>query len=315
MAFPNRFTVAEVLDRFIEEHAKPNLAPVSAREYQRLADKVLKPALGDKPVDELTPADVAAMRDKMRSKATTARYAVRVLSSALSWAAEAGLRSHGPNPARIRLKSTRRRERLFSEAEVARLRATIDELEAKGKIARTVALGLRLLFVTGCRAGEICGLQWSNVDFDEGFLRWPKSKTGYLEKPMTAEARELLEGADRVVGCDYVCPSARLGALRVETLEAGFERIMKAAKVEAGENATLHLIRHWFATRVYTDKTIPLPVQLAIVGHSSVATAMRYTHVSRDELKSAAEAAARRRAASLKAAGKSGKGNRRKAAK
>jgi integrase len=304
---PKPFTVAKVLDRFIEEHAKPNLADKTWSEYERLADKIIKLEIGEKAVDELTPTDVAAMRDKYRSTATQAAAAVRALSSALSWAEEAGLRSHGPNVARIRLKATRRRERLFSAAEVARLQAKISEFEADEKITKAVALALRLLFATGCRAGEICGLEWSNVDFDEGLLRWLRSKTGHLEKPLTAEARKLLKAADRIVGCNYVCPSSELKALRVDTLEAAFEKIMAAAHVEAKENATLHLIRHWFATVTYTDESIPLPVQMAIVGHSSVATAMRYAHVSRDKLKKAAGDAAKRRAASVRAASKRGK--------
>jgi integrase len=229
-----------------------------------------------------------------------------VLSSAMSWAEEFGLRPAGPNPASIRLKGTRRRQRLFSDTEVGRLLNTIEALEVAGKLTASSALGLRLLFATGCRAGEICGLRWQNVDLDEGVLRWPDSMTGFLEKPITDEARALLESAERTVGVDWVCPSPVYRQLRVETLEAGFERVMKAAKVPANENATLHLIRHWFASRTYSDKSIPLPLQMAIVGHNSVATAMRYAHVNRAEVQQAARDAANRRATSIKAAGSRG---------
>lgn len=299
--------VSGVLDRFVEDHAKPELAPKTSAEYERICEKILKPRLGDVRVDELKPTDVAAMRDAMRKTPTQAALTVRVLSSALSWAEEQGLRPPGPNPARIKLKGTRRREQLFTGSEVSRLLKAIDKLEVEGNLSATVALGIRMLFATGCRAGEICTLQWSNVDFAEGLLRWPKSKTGYLEKPMTAEARALLEKSSRIVGVDWVCPSSLHKAMRVETLEAGFERAMKAAEVEAWENASLHLIRHYFASKTYSDKSIPLPVQMAIVGHSSVATAMRYAHVDRDEVKAAAEGAAKRRAAGVKAAGRGGR--------
>jgi integrase len=299
--------VGTVLDRFIEDHAKPELAGKTATEYERIVGKLLKPAIGSISVDKLEPTDVAAMRDKLRGTPTQAVQAVRVLSSAMSWAEEAGLRSRGPNPARIRLKGSRRRTRLFTDAEVARLQATIDELTKENRLTPTVALGLRLLFATGCRAGEICSLQWSNVDLAERLMRWPRSKTGFLEKPITEEAAKLLKSAERIVGVDWVCPSIVNKSLRVETLEAGFERVMKRAKVEAKENASLHLIRHWFATRTYTDKSIPLPVQMAIVGHSSVATAMRYAHVGRDEMRRAAEAASKRRTSAVKAAGKRGR--------
>jgi integrase len=298
-------SVGDVLDRFVKDHAKPKLAPKTSAEYERIADKVLKPVIGKTRIDELEPKAVAAMYHGMAQTPTQAALAVRVLSSAMSWAEEFGLRPPGPNPARIRLKGARRRTRLFSDAEVSRLHQAIDKLEGEKNILPTVALGLRLLFATGCRAGEICGLQWSNVDLAEGLMRWPNSKTGYLEKPITAEARALLKKAPRIVGVDWVCSSA-VKPLRVETLEGGFERAMKAAAVEARENATLHLIRHWFSSRIYTDKTIPLPVQMAIVGHSSVATAMRYSHVTADEMKTAAAGAAKRRTAKVKAAGRGG---------
>ena len=301
-------SVADVLDRFITDHAKARLAAKTWAEYERIVDKLLTPAIGATKIDALEPKDVAAMYHDQRAKPTQAALAVRVLSSAMSWAEENGLRPPGTNPARIRLKGTRRRQRLFSEAEVSRLQATITKLEADKNITATVALGLRLLFATGCRAGEICELQWSNVDMQEAVARWPDSKTGYLEKPLTAEVRAMLKKAPRIVGVDWVCPgSDPKKALRVETLEAGFERAMKEADVAPGENASLHLIRHWFATKTYTDKEIPLPVQMAIVGHKSVATAMRYAHVNRDEVGKAAAAASKRRLAAVKAAGRRGK--------
>lgn len=301
-------SVGDVLDRFIEDHAKLKLAPKTWAEYERIVAKVLKPEIGATSISDLEPKAVAEMYHGMRKTPTQATLTVRVLSSAMSWAEEFGLRSPGTNPARIRLKGTRRRTRLFSDTEVSRLLKSIDTLEAGGKLTATVALGLRLLFATGCRAGEICGLEWSNVDTDERLLRWPNSKTGFLEKPMTPEAAKLLAKAPRIVGVDWVLPSSAVKKhLRVETLEAGFERTMRHAAVKAGENASLHLIRHWFATKTYTDKDIPLPVQMAIVGHSSVATAMRYAHVSREEMKAAAAGAAKRRAGAIKAAGKTGK--------
>jgi integrase len=105
-----------------------------------------------------------------------------------------------------------------------------------------------------------------------------------------------------VVGVPWVCPSSNSGQLRIETLEAGFERAMKRANVPANENATLHLIRHWFASKTYSDKSIPLPIAMKIVGHSSVATAMRYAHVGRDEIRRAADDAAQQRDKAIKAA-------------
>ena len=295
-------TVASILDRFISDHAKIHLKAKTWAEYDRLVAKLIKPAIGAMKIDALEPKDVAAMYHQLRTTPTQATLAVRVLSSAMSWAEEHGLRKPGQNPAKIRLKGARRRQRLFSDREVTRLMAAIDECA----LAPPTKLGLHLLFATGCRASEICQLRWSDVDFEGGVLRWPDTKTGYAEKPLTDEARELLLQAKRIVGVNWVCPGSNpIKPLRVETLEAGMERIMIKAQVEAGENATLHLIRHWFATKIYTDSSIPLPLQMAIVGHKSVATAMRYAHANREEIREAAAAAAKRRGEALAAASKS----------
>ena len=187
------------------------------------------------------------------------------------------------------------------------MKQAIDRLERDGKIGRSVARGLRLLFATGCRAGEVLTLEWHNVDLEQGGLRLTDSKTGFLQKPITSEVRALFRKADRIVGIPWVCPSPTFKQMRLELLEAGFEAVMAEAKVPANENATLHLIRHWFATKTYTDKSIPLPVQMAVVGHKSVATAMRYAHVTTAEVAAAAADAARRRSTAVRTAGKSGK--------
>jgi integrase len=247
------------------------------------------------------------MHYRLRSKPTQAALAVRVLSSAFSCAQEWGLREAGSNPAKIRLKGARRRDRLFSDAEVVRLKAAIDALEAETKITAPVALGLRLLFETGCRAGEITALTWDHVN--DNTLTWSDTKTGKLEKAITREASRLLSIAHgtRQRSVKWVCPSSAGKQLRVEVLEAGFERTMKAAGVVAGENASLHLIRHWFASKTYSDPAIPLPLAMAMVGHRSVATAMRYAHLAKADLQKATLGAEKRRAAALKAAQKAGK--------
>jgi integrase len=295
-------TVAEVLDRFVSDHVDVNLKPKTAYDYRRLVNVVLKPRIGDKKARALAPKDVAEMHHALRATRVQADQAVRVLSSAMNLAETWGLRDPGSNPCGIRKNGSRRRERLFSDVEVARLLNATDQLESAETITKAQALAVRLLFATGCRAGEICGLEWGGVDFDEGVILWPDTKTGALVKPMTTEARELLKRAVPVAGVPFVAPSPALKMMRVEVLEGAFERVMKHAKVPARENATCHLVRHWFCTKVYSDPTIALPEQMRICGHKSVATAMRYAQTVMDAVKAGAEASAKKRAAALEVA-------------
>ena len=88
------------------------------------------------------------------------------------------------------------------------------------------------VLVKSCRSNGITSISTTCA------LRWPGHESlGFLEKPRTDEARLLLEGADRIVGVPWVCPSPSFKKMRLETLEAGFERAMAAANVEAQENA------------------------------------------------------------------------------
>lgn len=299
---PGNPTVSELLDRFIGDHVAVNLKPKTAYDYKRLVEAVLKPRLGAKKARALSPKDVAAMHDALRATPVQADLAVRVLSSAMSLAETWGLRDPGTNPCDVARNGARRRERVLSDVEVARLLDATDALERAAAITRPQALAVRLLFATGCRPGEICGLEWGGVDFDGGAILWPDAKAGALVKPMTAETRLLLDGALQVVGVPYVCPSPALMRMRVDVLEGAFERVMKRAKVKATENATCQLVRHWFCTKVYGDPAIPLPDQMAICGHRSVATAMRYARPVQEQVRRTAEEAAGRRAEALEAA-------------
>lgn len=323
------FKVGDVLDTFVRDHAKLKLKEKTWTEYERIVEKILKPEIGSIKIDALDTHDVATLYDKLKKRPRTnaapkrkgstatnpptlaltqATGAIRVLSSALRWAIEDAKLRSGPNPAQIRLTTTRQRDRLLTDNEVARLLSATDQMEGNGTILPHVALAIRLLFATGCRAGEICGLKWTDIDAEKRFIRWPDTKTGYLRKAITTETRELLESAPRIVGSPFVCPAtdAKL-PLRVDVLRSGFRRVMKSAAVIAGENASLHLIRHWFSTQVYNDNTLTLPQQKRIAGHKSTSAAMRYAHLNDEDWSSTADSSAERRLAKIKTASRTGK--------
>jgi len=298
-------TVADLLKRFVAEKVDTDLKPKTAHEYRRLIDAKLIPALGGKAVNGLMMEHVTGFYDRERRAAPTqAAAAVRVLRSAMSWAAERGLRdANTVNPAKISIGTGRRRERLFSDKEVSQIHAALDGLENDATISAQAATGVRLLFATGCRANEICTLRWQDVNLETKRMRFD-SKTGYMEKPITGEALAILHDVPRV--SPWILPAITdpTKAIRHEIVRDAMELAMAKAGVVADENASLHLIRHWFATKIYTDATIPLPVQMLIVGHKSVATAMRYAHPDKDVIHAAAEAASTARLAKVAAAAK-----------
>ncbi|MGY6568654.1 MAG: tyrosine-type recombinase/integrase [Salinarimonas sp.] len=295
-------TVGDILDRFVSDHVNVNLKESTKRDYRRIVEKILKPALGKIKARALKPSDVGTMHHAMRDTRTQADQAVRVLSSAMKLAEQWGLRDPGSNPCGIRKYGTRRREFCFSTQQVARMLQELDTMEIEQPLSPFRALAVRLLFVTGCRAGEIINLEWKNVDFEQNVLRWKDTKTGYLVKPMTSQARELLEAAPRTANQRYVASEGDK-PIRIETLEATVEKMIERAEIETGENASCHLIRHWFCSAVYSDATIPLPEQMRICGHKSAATALRYAHTNMKDVHRSAEANEQRRLKVIREAG------------
>jgi hypothetical protein len=59
-------TVAELAARFLAEHAEAKRKPRTAREYRRLFEKVILPALGEKRVPDVTRQDIARLHHTKR---------------------------------------------------------------------------------------------------------------------------------------------------------------------------------------------------------------------------------------------------------
>ena len=211
------------------------------------------------------------------------------------------LRDEGTNPCHgIKRYRERRRERLLTDAEVARIYTTMSEAGAARTLPDDILLAIRLLFGTACRASEILGLRWDYIDQDNGDFVWPDTKTGYMRKPITKEAAELLEHAERIVGMPHVCMNAkRTGPITLAGLESAWRRLLKMAEVE---HCGLHAIRHRVATEIANNPAIPMHVGMKLTGHKTATTYLRYVHAHKEQVRTAAEQVSRQRLAILEAA-------------
>ena len=94
--------------------------------------------------------------------------------------------------------------------ETSRDRVLVDgELKAIWVAARDDDFGviIKLLMLTGQRAGEIAGLSWPEIDFDHDLIRLPaeRVKNGRPHDiPMASEVRRLLQSRPKIDGRDFV---------------------------------------------------------------------------------------------------------------
>jgi integrase len=282
-------TVAELAARFLSEHVETKRKPRTVREYRRLLENVIIPALGHKRVADVTRQDVAQFHHGRRPTPIEANRTLALLSVLFNFAERLGERPDGSNPCRhVERFPQRRRERFVSADELSRLG---DELATYRGSPYHVAT-VKLLVFTGARLGEVLGLRWEWIDFERGEARLPDSKTGAKTLHLPPPALEVLAGLPRIEGEPYV-----LGARRGTTFIEKPWRVIREAAGLADDR--LHDLRHAFAS-VAASAGMGLPIIGKMLGHTQAQTTQRYAHLASDPVKAAAATVAGKIAAAMK---------------
>ncbi len=222
----------------------------------------------------------------------TASRTVVQLSAMFSYAIREGVME--ANPARgIRRWKDGKRERFLSEDELRRLGKAIDETEKAGGNPKATAI-IRLLALTGARKSEILKLKWTEVDFDQGFLRLRDSKTGPKAIPIGKSALAILSDQPHLAGSDYVFPADKLGRQGAERsyfqgMDWFWQEIRKKAELDG---VRLHDLRHTAASIVVDGASLPIIGR--ILGHADTKTTQRYAHLSDAPVREAVEKLAER---------------------
>ena len=193
-----------------------------------------------------------------------------------------------PSPARaIRSpKSERRLPRVLASEDVERV------IEADARPDSPAGLRdraiMETLYSAGLRVSEVVGLDWSDIDEELGMLRVRAGK-GNKDRivPIGEPALDALrawhtampENADRAGAVITNLRGARLTTRSVEKILA--KRLELAGR---GGQITPHGLRHCFATHMLSNGADLRSIQ-EMLGHASLATTQRYTHVSVNHLK------------------------------
>jgi integrase/recombinase XerC len=147
---------------------------------------------------------------------------------------------------------------------------------------------LELLYGSGLRVGEVAGLTLDRVDLDRGRVLVRGKGDKEREVPMSdptvdaleaylAEARPLMAGPD-TEGLFFNLRKRRMTDRDMRTMVGRY-----AERLLPGRRVSPHTLRHSFATHLLEGGADIRAVQ-ELLGHASVATTQRYTHVSRTRL-------------------------------
>lgn len=232
-------------------------------------------AFAQKPLSQVTLPDLQAWINRPGQgilKPATQNRALVAIKSLLSFAHETGYLPWNIGAA-VKLQPNRNNlsNRILEESDVRRLIAA-------GRPGRNRVL-LSLLYVSGARVSEICGLNWSDVQpRREGgqiavFGKGGRTRT-ILLKPQTWQ--QLLSIRDGAPAPSPVFRS-RKGGGSLDPSQV--RRIVYAAARQAGieHQVSPHWLRHAHASHAL-DRNAPLHLVQATLGHSSVSTTGRYLH-------------------------------------
>lgn len=148
-----------------------------------------------------------------------------------------------------------------------------------------------VLYGSGLRVSELTGLNLSDVDDQEGWVRVLGKRNKERDVPLTPSAvfalRAYLETRSELADRADVSPGGALflnhrgGRLTARSVRRLLDRAQNDAETRG--RISPHGLRHSFATHLL-DGGADLRAIQSLLGHASLSTTERYTHVSLDRL-------------------------------
>ena len=187
------------------------------------------------------------------------------------------------------MKSPRKWAEIPGALSSADVNSLLSAPDTKKKAGMRDAAILELLYATGMRISEVCGLKTADVNFDAGFLRCMGKGSKERIIPVGGKALESIKLYMEKARAHYARGGARelfITRLGGKFTRQGLWKIVKKHALKAGirENMTPHMLRHSFATHLL-ERGADLRSVQEMLGHSSISTTQIYTHVNGARLK------------------------------
>ena len=287
------------------EIKKKTVRPNTVRNYTERYERNIKPVIGKMLLSDIKPLHCQKIFLDMADEGyrTSTLYQTRIaLFNMLELAKENDVLRY--NPCKKSVKSDMGQPSDKKEA----LTLDIQRKFLEGATGQSYENQFRFMLQTGLRTGELVGLEWRHVDFENRVLtieqsmeyrykvgEWrlgpPKSQSGYRTIPLTDEAIRILiaqkEKNKKIKYIpeewkDFIFLSRKGEPVKNSTYDTALFKICDKVGIE---RFSMHVLRHTFATRCIEAGMKPKTLQ-KLLGHSSIQITMNlYVHVTEDEKK------------------------------
>lgn len=166
----------------------------------------------------------------------------------------------------------------------------LDGVKGESVLALRNRAILETLYSTGVRVAELAGMDIGDVDFDSGFVRvigkGNKERLAPVGKKALGRIRAYVDTRRKTTGSviqdsEPLFLNSRGGRLSTRSIARLLEVVVR--QMGLLRPISPHGLRHTFATHML-DAGADLRVVQELLGHASLTTTQRYTHVSIDRL-------------------------------
>lgn len=286
--------------RHLEEER--NLSPHTVKAYRSDLERFVGfvgPVYLGRDADTVRPGEVDAMAirsflaELARSGvgATTQARALSAVRGLFRFACREGVLQD--NPA-TRVRTPKQRQRLPRHLRPGEMEDLLEAADGKDSLERRDRALLELLYASGLRVGELVSLDWREIDLEGRVLRvmgkGGKERMVPFGRPAAAALKQWLEVWEDVRGkasgdggelAEPVFLNYRGGRLSDRSVRRILDRAVDAAALAAGVHP--HTLRHTFATHLLEGGADLRTIQ-ELLGHSSLSTTQRYTHLEVERL-------------------------------
>ena len=304
-----RMTLGEWLDKWLDEYMIFTIRESTLDSYRAMVKNQVKPFIGGKQIASLTTADMQKFYNKIKKEGRVREHPIHgktladsmvrgvhmMLHEALDVAVRERLLVKNPTNGTTVPKCNYPEKQILGD----------DQLETFLKAIKGHEYWCDFFYVevmTGLRRGEICGLKWQDINFEENKLQVKRSvsvkkgggvsigetktETGVRSILMPPSVADVLQNRKQTAITEWVFPNFMHPEQPISPATA--YRKLKIILKHAGlPLIRFHDLRHTFATHA-THGGVDPKTLAGILGHTNASfTLDTYTHVTNDMQKAA----------------------------